>query len=153
MSWFWIFLLNTLRVCRPSNFYAKNNQQIITFSFLFLKILFIHERHRDRKRGRNTGRGRSRLHIGSPIWDSIPGLQDPTLGWRRALNHWATQGSPIFTSIPFIFIFHSYILRISLQYHVLMTAQTIAKPPYWSSWIYSQGTHSSISFVVLVIWR
>ena len=48
--------------------------------------LFIHERHRERdreterQRGRNTGRRRSRLHAGSLTWDSIPGLQDHTLG-------------------------------------------------------------------------
>ncbi|CAD7673553.1 unnamed protein product [Nyctereutes procyonoides] len=34
----------------------------------------------DWKRGRDTGRGRSRLHAGSLMWDSIPGLQDHTLG-------------------------------------------------------------------------
>ena len=50
--------------------------------------LFIHERHRER--GRDTGRGRSRLHAGSPTWDSIPGPQDHTLGWRQTLNPWAT---------------------------------------------------------------
>ena len=33
-----------------------------------------------RERGRDTGRGRSRLHAGSPTWDSIPGLQDQALG-------------------------------------------------------------------------
>ena len=38
------------------------------------------ERERERERGRDTGRGRSRLHAGSPMWDSIPGLQDHTLG-------------------------------------------------------------------------
>ena len=27
------------------------------------------------ERGRDTGRGRSRLHAGSPTWDSIPGLE------------------------------------------------------------------------------
>ena len=43
-----------------------------------LKILFIHERHREK--GRDAGRGRSRLHAGSLTWDSIPGLQDHTLG-------------------------------------------------------------------------
>ena len=32
----------------------------------------------ERERGRDTGRGRSRLHVGSPTWDSIPGLQDHT---------------------------------------------------------------------------
>ena len=50
-------------------------------SFFFKKhfiYLFIHGRHRDR--GRDIGRGRSRLHAGSLMWDSIPGLQDHTLG-------------------------------------------------------------------------
>ena len=48
--------------------------------------LFIHERHterereRERERGRDTGRRRSRLHAGSPRWDSIRGLQDHALG-------------------------------------------------------------------------
>ena len=37
------------------------------------------ERERERERGIDTGRGRSRLHAGSPTWDSIPGLQDHTL--------------------------------------------------------------------------
>ena len=27
--------------------------------------------------GAEIGGGRSRLHVGSPTWDSIPGLQDP----------------------------------------------------------------------------
>ena len=42
---------------------------------------------RDREKGRvrDTGRGKSRLHAGSPTWDSIPGLQDHAL--RQALNH------------------------------------------------------------------
>ena len=38
------------------------------------------ERERERKTGRDTGRRRSRLHSGSPTWDSIPGLQDQALG-------------------------------------------------------------------------
>ena len=46
---------------------------------------------RDTERGRDTGRGRSRLHAGSPMWDSIRELQDHALGWRHALNRWATQ--------------------------------------------------------------
>ena len=41
---------------------------------------------RERERGRDTGRGRSRLHAGSPIWDSIPGPQDHALGLRQAPN-------------------------------------------------------------------
>ena len=57
---------------------------IISF-FSFLRFyLFIHGRHRER--GRDTGRGRSRLHAGSLTWDSIPGLQDHTLGRRQTLN-------------------------------------------------------------------
>ena len=44
------------------------------------------ERERGRDTGRGTGRGRSRLHAGSPTWDSIPGLQDHALDQRQALN-------------------------------------------------------------------
>ena len=50
------------------------------FIFFLRFYLFIHNRQRER--GRDTGRGRSRLHAGSPMWDSIPGLQDHTLGCR-----------------------------------------------------------------------
>ena len=59
--------------------------------FYFLKILFIYsfmkdtERERERER-RDTGRGGSRLHAGSPMWDSIPGLQDHALSRRQMLN-------------------------------------------------------------------
>ena len=69
------------------------------FLYFFFKILFIFswetQRERERERGRGTGRGKSRLHAGSPTWDSIPGLQDHVLGRRQVLNRWATQGSPI----------------------------------------------------------
>ena len=54
----------------------------------------------ERERGRDTGRGRSRLHAGSPMWDSIPGLQDRALGQRQAPNRCATQGSPKAPSDP-----------------------------------------------------
>ena len=44
--------------------------------------------HRHTEAGRDTGRGRrSRLHAGSPMQDSVPGVQDHTLGQRQALNH------------------------------------------------------------------
>ena len=59
-------------------------------SFFFLSFyLFTHERHterereREREKGRDTGRGTNRLHAGSPMWDSILGLQDHTPGCRR----------------------------------------------------------------------
>ena len=38
-------------------------------------------------RGRDTGRGRSRLHTGSLMQNSIPGLQDHTLGPKAVLNY------------------------------------------------------------------
>ena len=41
---------------------------------------------RERQRGRDTGRGRSRLDAGSPMWVSIPDLQDQALGLKAALN-------------------------------------------------------------------
>ena len=44
------------------------------------------ERERERERGRDTGRGRSRFHARSLMWDSIPGLQDCTLGQRQVPN-------------------------------------------------------------------
>ena len=62
-----------------------------SFSNIFFKrfYLFIHERHRERGRGRDT----NRLPAGSPMWDSIPGLQDHDMSQRQMLNHWATQTS------------------------------------------------------------
>ena len=42
--------------------------------------------HTHTHRGRDTGRGRSRLHAGSLMWDSIPGLQDHTPGLKVVLN-------------------------------------------------------------------
>ena len=50
------------------------------YNFFLRFYLFIHEGHREKERQRDTGRGRSRLHAGSPMWDSIPGLQDHALG-------------------------------------------------------------------------
>ena len=54
------------------------------FLFFFLRFiyLFIYDGHRERERerGRDTGRGRSRLHAGSPMWDSILGLDPRTPG-------------------------------------------------------------------------
>ena len=61
--------------------------------FYFFKDLLIYSWETQRERGRDTGRGRSRLHAGSPTWDSIPGPQGHALGWRRPLHRWATQAS------------------------------------------------------------
>ena len=51
------------------------------------------EREREREIGRDTSRGRSRLHAGSPTWDSILGLQGHTwaAGGAKPLTH---QGCP-----------------------------------------------------------
>ena len=59
-------------------------------------------RHREGEA--ETGRRRSRLHAGSPTWDSIPGFQDHTLSQRQMLNHWATQASQ--PKLFFKFEFH-----------------------------------------------
>ena len=58
--------------------------QMSPFLLLFFLrfYLFIH-RHTKRERSRDTGRGRSRLHAGSLMWDSIPGLQDHTPDCRQ----------------------------------------------------------------------
>ena len=50
-------------------------------------------RDRERERGRDTGRGRSRLHAGSPMQDSILGLQEIP-NW--VLGHPGIPNSPTF---------------------------------------------------------
>ena len=65
---------------------------LLTNLIYFFKILFIYSWQTHRKRQRH--RGRSRLHAGSPMWDSIPGPQDHALSQRQMLNHWATQAPP-----------------------------------------------------------
>ena len=42
---------------------------------------------RDTERSRDPGRGRSRLPVGSPTRDSIPGAQNHTLNRKQRLNH------------------------------------------------------------------
>ena len=66
----------------------------IPILFFFLRFyLSIHERHRERQRHRQ--REKQAPCTGSPMWDSIPGLQDRALGQRQTLNCCATQGSLI----------------------------------------------------------
>ena len=62
-------ILETTPVQQPikhPHFYLS---RCLDFIFFLRFHLFIHER----QRGRDTGWGRSRLHAGSPMWDSIPG--------------------------------------------------------------------------------
>ena len=62
----------------------------------FFLFLFIYDIHRERKRERQRHRQREKQApcTGSPMWDSIPGLQDRALGQRQAPNCCTTQGSP-----------------------------------------------------------
>ena len=73
---------------------------ILDFRNLFFKRLYLFiyswktHTQRERERGRDTCKGRSRLHAGSPMWDSIPRLQDHALGLR--LNPLSHPGCPVF---------------------------------------------------------
>ena len=61
--------------------------------FYFLRFyLFFHERPRER--GRDTGRGRSRLPVGCPMWDSIPGPQGHDLSLRQTPSQLNYPGTP-----------------------------------------------------------
>ena len=47
---------------------------------------------RERERQRHRQREKQAPCTGSPMWDSIPGLQDRALGQRQVPNRCATQG-------------------------------------------------------------
>ena len=69
----------------PSHSLSVYNSKLCSLSFFFSFFLnFVYLFMGDR--GRDTGKGRSRLHAGSPMWDSILGPQDHTLGQRQELN-------------------------------------------------------------------
>ena len=61
------------------------------FIYLFM-IVTEREREAETQAEGETG---SMQGAGSPMWDSIPGLQDRTLGQRQAPNCCATQGSQL----------------------------------------------------------
>ena len=54
--------------------------KIIIYVFFFFNILFIYDRYRERERQRHRQREKQAPCTGSPMWDSIPGLQDHALG-------------------------------------------------------------------------
>ena len=58
--------------------------------------MIVRERERERERQRHRQRKKQAPCTGSPMWDSIPGLQDHALGQRQAPNSCATQGSRYF---------------------------------------------------------
>nr|XP_055162229.1 translation initiation factor IF-2-like isoform X1 [Nyctereutes procyonoides] len=66
------------RPCAPGGF-----QRLLQRDFIYL---FMRDTHTHRERGRDAGRGRSRLHAGSPTWDSIPEPQDHAPSRREMLN-------------------------------------------------------------------
>ena len=76
---------------------------------------FIHKRHTQRERDKDIGRERSKLHTGSPMWDSILGLLDHALGRRQALNQWASQAS-----LEMDFIWGSFWLDDLFLYYYLL---------------------------------
>ena len=61
--------------------------------FLIFLLLFIYDSHRERERHRHRQREKQAPCTRSPTWDSIPRLQDRSLGQRQAPNRCATQGS------------------------------------------------------------
>ena len=61
-------------------FYHSNKCLLIFRLKLYFFKDFIYVFMRGAERGRDTGRERSRLHAGSPTWDSIAGLQDHAPG-------------------------------------------------------------------------
>ena len=63
------------------------------FFFINFFYLFMIVTQRERERQRHRQREKQAPCTGSPTWDSIPGLQDCTLGQRQAPNRCATQGS------------------------------------------------------------
>ena len=66
----------------------------LLFFLIFYLFMIVREREREREGQRHRQREKQAPCTGSPTWDSIPGLQDGTLGQRQALNRQATQGSP-----------------------------------------------------------
>ena len=70
--------------------------------------------HRERERQRHRQREKQAPCTGSPMWDSIPGLQDRALGQRQAPNRCATQGSP-----DHIFLIHSSVAGHQGSFHSL----------------------------------
>ena len=65
--------------CTDKGYWGAGGAETVYHFFkrFYLFYLFMRDTEREAE---NTGRGRSRLHAGSPTWDSIPGLQDQALG-------------------------------------------------------------------------
>ena len=79
--------------CQLNSEGVPRKPQMMSNFFKDFICLFI--RDRERERGRDTDRGRSRLHSGSPMWDSIPGLQDHALGVKADTQPLSHPGVPM----------------------------------------------------------
>ena len=93
--WFFEFVFNKLLItfsCVCSATFLSQKISGLFFCFFF-KTLFIHETGRER--GRDLGRGRSRLPVGSPIWDLIPGPRYHSLSQGQDAQLLSHPGVPI----------------------------------------------------------
>ena len=78
------------------------------------------EREREGEKQRHRLREKQAPCTGSPTWDSIPGLQDHTLGQRQAPNRCATQGSPIGSFLPHQYYFKNILKEGEREVESLM---------------------------------
>ena len=69
------------------NLIPVNKYEFIFYIPFFFKRFYLFMRDTERASGRDIGRGRSRHHVGSLMWDSIPGLWDHAPSRRQMLNH------------------------------------------------------------------
>ena len=94
-------------------------QALISALPSFFIRFYLFTRHAERERGRHTSQGRSRLHAGSPIWDSIQGLQDRSLDQRQMPNRWATRAS-----LPYLLLFTTRAGPVKWKYkNIMMVTQ------------------------------
>ena len=87
----------------------SSDTQFVSFIFFLNFYLFIYHRHTRTERGgrqRHRQREKQAPCTGSPMWDSIPGLQDRALSQRQAPNRCTTQGSLHFYNEYLISTFH-----------------------------------------------
>ena len=87
----WNTLLAIALLCFYILWPKQSSSNLCMNCSVFLKILFICSW--ETQRGRDIDRRRSRLPVGSPMQDSIPGPWDHNSSQREMLNHWATQVS------------------------------------------------------------
>ena len=95
---------------QPTNSSILKYTWIRSAPLFFYFYLFIYDSHTERERQRHRQREKQAPCTESPMWDSIPGLQDRALGQRQALNRCATQGS----------LYSFFLITLSSFYQVLI---------------------------------